>query len=240
MKNNLGDRMKRNYEDRTRLKLPRRTHTIIRLDGKAFHTYTRERPKPFDVNMNYHLVNAAAALCQQAQGSLLAYVQSDEISVLLADYATTGTEAWFDGNIQKIASVSASIVTARFNAEEQGFQRSSGQAYFDARVFTIPDAIEVHNYFVWRQKDAIRNSISSAAQAHFSAKQLQGVKTDGMLAMLEGIDRPWGLLPASFRRGTAIGRTGDGKWMASASFLFTEDPAVLDILESYAKGDSDV
>ena len=83
--------------------------------------------------------------------------------MLLTDFATITTEAWFDGNLQKIVSVSASVVTQRFNKQHGWY----GDAQFDARVFTIPDPVEVENYFIWRQQDATRNSIQGIAQANF-------------------------------------------------------------------------
>jgi tRNA(His) guanylyltransferase len=230
MRDSLGDRMKRNYEERTRTKLPRRTHTIIRLDGKAFHTYTRGRPKPWDANLHANMGSAALELCRQAQGTVLGYVQSDEISLLLTDFATNTTDAWFDGSVQKIASVSASIVTARFNRAE--YVGGFGPAYFDSRVFTIPDPVEVHNYFVWRQKDAIRNSVQAAAQAHFSPRQLDGQKVPDMLAMLEGIKEPWEAMPADFKRGTVMYRNAMG-WVARPAPAFTMTPLVEAVLKGF-------
>jgi tRNA(His) 5'-end guanylyltransferase len=197
-KDSLGDRMKGQYEDRYRFSLPRRTYTIIRCDGKSFHTYTRGCDKPYDDKLSAAMLTATIALCEAAQGSAFGYVQSDEISVLLTDFATIQTDAWFDGNVQKIASVSASIVTETFNAMH-GWH---GRAHFDARVFTIPDPVEVENYFIWRQQDATRNSISGLAQAHFSAKQLHGVNNAEMQEMLfreKGIN--WNDSPVERKRG---------------------------------------
>jgi hypothetical protein len=127
--------MKGQYEDRSRFMLPRRSYTIIRVDGKAFHSFTRHCEKPNDADLAQALDYAAAELCREAQGSCFAYVQSDEISVLLTDFALPTTEAWFDGNLQKIVSVSASVVTAAFAADYSDDERT---AHFDARVFTIP------------------------------------------------------------------------------------------------------
>lgn len=193
--------MKGQYENRARFSLPRRSHTIIRCDGKAFHTFTRHCTKPHDAHLAQAMDDAAQALVEEAQGSAFAYVQSDEISVLLTDFATIKTDAWFDGNVQKIASVSASVVTAAFNLS---YAPNKG-ALFDARVFTIPDRVEVENYFIWRQQDATRNSISGLAQAHFSAKQLHGVNNAQMQEMLfreKGIN--WNDIPTDEKRGRAV------------------------------------
>lgn len=169
MTDSIGLRMKAQYEDRTRYLLPRRTWTIIRVDGKAFHTFTRDACRPFDYKLMDDLDTAAKSLCAQAMGVKCAYGQSDEYSFLLTDFETPATEAWFDGNIQKIASISASIFT-------EAFPRSG--ANFDARVFTIPDPQEVLNYFIWRQQDATRNAILMAGNAEFSPKQMHGLNVN--------------------------------------------------------------
>jgi len=223
----LGDRMKGQYENRARFSLPRRTYTIIRCDGKAFHTFTRHCQKPYDMNLVLAMDAAMLALVKEAQGVALAYVQSDEISVLLTDFATIQTCAWFDGNVQKIASVAASVATAAFNANYGGSQGAS-PAHFDARVFTIPDPVEVENYFIWRQQDATRNSISGLAQAHFSAKQLHGVNNSGMQDMLmlqKGIN--WNDRPAEEKRGRCAIYDNEA-WRVDREIpVFTADRAYL-------------
>lgn len=178
-KDALGARMKENYEFRSRSYLPRRTYTVIRIDGKAFHTYTRGLDKPFDLKLMDDMSTTAQFLCEEIMGAKYAYAQSDEISILMTDFDRIKTEAWFDGNVQKITSVTASMATAKFNELRPG-----KLAFFDARVFVIPDPVEVANYFVWRQKDATRNAISMAAQAHFSHRALQGKSASQMQEML--------------------------------------------------------
>ncbi|MFH1603339.1 MAG: tRNA(His) guanylyltransferase Thg1 family protein [Pseudomonadota bacterium] len=203
-KTGLGDRMKRQYEDRTRFMLPRRTYTILRADGKAFHTYTRHCKKPHDTRLATCLDIAAIALCREVQGALIGYVQSDEISVVLQDFALISTEAWFDGNLQKMVSVGASTVTAAFNVAAQE-ARLSPLAMFDCRAFVIPDPVEVENYLIWRQQDATRNSIQGLAQVNFSPKRLLGVNTSQMQEMLfteYGLN--WNDLPSDQKRGRTV------------------------------------
>jgi tRNA(His) guanylyltransferase len=189
MNDSLGDRIKDQYECRTRYLLPRRTYTLLRLDGKAFHTYTRGLKKPFDGDLSDDLDAAIIAMLPELQGSVFAYTQSDEISVLLTDFATPGTCAWFDGNLQKMVSVASSIMTAEFNKNRWGrflgdTKNMPPSAYFDCRAFTIPDRTEVMNYFRWRQQDCIRNSVSMVAQSKFSHKDLQGKSQSQMHEML--------------------------------------------------------
>lgn len=190
MKDELGDRIKSNYEDRTRYMLPRRSYTILRIDGRAFHTYTKTCKKPFDAELCEDMNSAAMELCNQISGARMAYVQSDEISVLITDFAEDATMAWFDNNLQKMVSVGASITTTAFNRNRIG-RMPSGQvgsyiwANFDARAFTIPDRQEVFNYFIWRQADAMRNSISMIARSKFSHSQLDGKHIGQMKQMLK-------------------------------------------------------
>lgn len=196
----LGDRMKGQYEHRARTMLPRRTFTIVRLDGRAFHSYTRGLERPFDAKLMADMAATAAALAAEVSGCRLAYTQSDEISLVVTDFATPQTQAWFDGNQQKIVSISAALATAMFNELRPG-----KRALFDSRAFTIPDPIEVENYLIWRQQDATRNSIQMAAQARFSPRQLHGKgggELQDMLWREHGIN--WNDYPTEFKRGTLV------------------------------------
>lgn len=200
----LGDRMKR-YEAAHRHTLPRRTYTLLRVDGRAFHSYLRGATKPFDETFMADMDNVAEALCQEITGSVFAYTQSDEISILITDFNTEQTEPWFGGVIAKQLSISAALATAVLT------DRRPGRALFDARVFTIADPVEVANYFLWRQRDCVRNSISMAAQAHFSHKRLHGVSSGGMQELLwteAGVN--WNDYPDGCKRGRiAVRQTGE-------------------------------
>jgi tRNA(His) 5'-end guanylyltransferase len=246
MKDDLGNRMKLNYEDRTRYSLPRRTYTIIRLDQKCGHTYTKGLDKPFDKGYMEDMDNAVIAMLPEIQGAVFAYLQSDECSILLTDFSTIQTDAWFDGNIQKMASVSASIITAEFNKyrtqrfiETKSMNVCGGEfisAYFDSRVFTIPDRVEVMNMLIWRNQDCARNSVSMVAQANFSHKELQGKSTPKMHEMLHTKGVNWA---TDYTDGEKNGRlivkesyTIDigfnakverTRWVSKGAWKFTED-----------------
>jgi len=226
MKDDLGKRMKEQYEMRTRTWLPRRTYTIIRLDGKAFHTFTKGMNRPYDEGFIRVMDETAKFLCSEIQGCKLGYVQSDEISLLLTDFATITTDAWFDGNVQKIVSVSASLATGKFNewmsTNWGGFVRPKGLAFFDSRVFTIPDPIEVENYFIWRQKDAVRNSLAMHAQSLYSHKELHGKSQADMHDMIHEAGENWNDLPAGFKRGRTIMKHIQGHWV-EAPVDFSEE-----------------
>lgn len=204
--NNLSDRMKV-YESAASFSLTRRLPVIIRVDGKAFHTYTKNLERPWDEGMVDTMGKTACALVENIQGCKIAYVQSDEISLLLTDYNKINTSAWFDKKVQKMVSVSASMATAFFNkfanqyGIDVGLSHSLKMAFFDSRVFTIPES-EITNYFIWRQQDATRNSVSMLAQSKFSHRELQGKSSDQMQEMLfqhHGIN--WNDTPTHLKRG---------------------------------------
>lgn len=207
-KDSLGDRMK-TYEGVTKTHLVRRMPAILRLDGKAFHSFCRGLDKPFDLRFQESMWETAKYLCEKISGARLAYVQSDEISILLTDYENVGTQAWFDGQVQKIVSVSASMAGVKFNHEiasrlPVGFISKKEPPVFDARVFNVPKE-DVVNSFIWRQQDATRNSVSMLAQANFSHKQLHKKSCNEMQEMLfqeYGIN--WNDCPVPQKRGVCI------------------------------------
>ncbi len=231
-KDSLGDRMKSFYENRTRFFLTRRTYTIIRVDGKAFHSYTRGLAKPFDEKFVNDMDETACYMCKNIQGAKFAFVQSDEISILLTDFEGLSTDAWFDGNIQKMASVSASLATAKFNE-----LRPNKIALFDSRVFVVPSDVEVENYFIWRQQDAERNSISSVAQSIFSHRDLENKNTNEMQEMCFQKGLNWNSLDPKLKRGRLIIKENyekDGairtRWISSESPIFTQEHEMLNSL----------
>lgn len=156
---------------------------VIRLDGKAFHTYTSKSKKPFDTNLSEAMCNTTKQLCLEIQNVKFAYTQSDEISLILSDLDSEETALWYGGNIQKMASVSASIATAHFN---RSFKHTDGKlAYFDSRVFKLESEDDVQKYLLWRQEDAIKNAITLIASKHYSAKQLHEKHSGDKIKMIE-------------------------------------------------------
>lgn len=216
MKYSLNDKIKSDYESRTQMFLPRRTWSVLRVDGKAFKTYTKGLQRPFDSGFITDMDETAIGLCRAIQGAVMAYVQSDEISVLMADFMSEQSDAWFDGNVQKIVSVSASVATSEFNHKRIQRAINEGRlskdedlsevrwANFDSRVFTIPDDRHVYLYFVSRQQDATRNSIQSAARTYFSHKELNNKNTNEMQDMLMSKGINWNDYPVGCKRGRVI------------------------------------
>ena len=205
----LGKRMKEYYEQVPKTRLVRRMPVAIRIDGKAFHTFTRGFEKPFDHILISTMQNTMKSLCENIQGCIFGYTQSDEITLILKDYTKLNTSAWFDYEVQKMCSIAASMATLYFNQhfrtllnESMVGQRGLSEtdiahmkardkgAMFDARCFTVPKE-EVANLIYWRQIDAYRNSRQMAGQANFSAKELNGKSCTEIVEMLKeekGID----------------------------------------------------
>lgn len=189
----IGDRMK-GYEKAGQTYLPWRLPVIVRVDGKAFHTWTRGLEKPFDHTLVKWMNEAALALCREMQGAKLAYIQSDEISIFLHNFTSLASEPWLGNEIQKVVSVSAGIASSVIT------HLSGRRATFDSRVFLLPEA-EVANYFLWRQQDATRNSIQMLTRSLYSHKQCDRKDTNEMQEMCFQKGHNWNDLPAHLKRG---------------------------------------
>ena len=228
---NLSERMKR-YEFVERKYLTPKIPIIIRLDGKAFHTFCRGMKKPYDEIMMNSMVETTKYLCENIQGVKLAYTQSDEITLVLYDH-NPKSDGWFEYNLQKMVSVSASMATLAFNKAFEKFVKEYplcnndltlggivneddetlyrtrmfekiDKALFDSRAFSIPK-YEVVNCLIWRQQDATRNSIQSTGRVYFSQKQLNGKSCNEIQDILfkeKGIN--WNDFPIAFKRGICI------------------------------------
>lgn len=193
VKDELGNRMKR-YEAVTgdRILVPKMPF-IIRVDGKAFHTFTKGVVKPFDKIIEHAMIKTAEALCKDIPGAVIAYTQSDEITVVCKYVDRIKSEAWFNGRISKIETISASKATKYFNKffyeavekceNRKVYERKLFNAEFDSRVFNIPEWDCINN-IIWRQQDAIRNSVESVGHCHFTAKQLNKVCNEEIKNML--------------------------------------------------------
>lgn len=204
----LGDRMK-DLEHRTKSALPRRCYTLIRLDGKSFHTYTKHCERPFDKAFRRAMQETARLLCAGIQGAKLAYTQSDEITILLTDFDSIHTEAWFDGEVQKIVSISASMATAFFAHEHN---QGHGLALFDSRVWTTSDPWEAYNAFVWRQQDATRNAIQMVARSLASHGECHHKDQRELQELIHGRGQNFNDFPTDCKRGAFIVKTESGHW----------------------------
>lgn len=234
--------MKR-YEVIPQISLMRRTPVAIRIDGKAFHTFCHHLNKPFDDIFIQAMQETTMYLCENIQNCVMGYTQSDEITLILVDYETLTTDAWFGYEVQKLCSIAASMATMKFNqiidretrylkvdlTEKQFFQGIHDTKEDENYVKTWQEAVrkgacfdarcfnipkeEVTNLVYWRQLDAIRNSIQICGQAHFSPKQLHGKSCEQIKEMLREINQPWEEIEPHKQRGTACWKDEEGWYL---------------------------
>ena len=203
MFDSLGDRMK-TYEDAFRYVLPPRLPVIVRVDGKAFHQYTDGLDRPFCDKFSAAMDGVAGYLMSVVQGARLAYIQSDEINLLVHNYATHDTQPWVGGALQKFASITASVAGAVMTADSPSiFSGRIRLAYFDSRAFVVPEA-EVTNYFLWRQNDASRNSIQMLARSLASHKECLNLGQSELQELCFQRGKNWNDLPTRYRRGRCL------------------------------------
>ena len=223
------------------------------------HTFTRGFDKPFDQIFTYCMQQTMQYLCENIQGCVFGYVQSDEISLVLVDYKELETAAWFDNKVEKICSVAASLATFAFNRTfTQEYRRLASElkntdnnlvhelsnrlakykhsyeseATFDCRCFNIPKE-EVANYFYWRQKDAVRNSIEATAQANFSQKELQGKGQGELLEMLKSKGVMWFEIPLHEQQGAACLKTPGAGWSVTLNIPMFKGDEGRNFIERY-------
>lgn len=203
-KDSLGDRQKAYEAVNDRILVPKMPF-IVRVDGKAFHTYTRGFVKPFDTIMGATMIEVTKKLCEEIAGAVLGYTQSDEITIVCKYTDRIVSQAWFNGRVRKIETIAASKATKWFNkifsekvhdyienyegTEEYKntlrlfYNKKIGMAEFDARAFNIPEWDCINNV-IWRQQDATRNSVEAVGHANFSTKELHKVNCEGIKEML--------------------------------------------------------
>ena len=227
-RSDLANRMKEFYETIPKTRLMRRCPVVVRLDMRAGHTFCRGFERPFDELFIKSMQETAKYMCENVQGCVLSYQQSDEISLILVDYKKLNSSAFFDYEVQKVCSITASIATMAFNKyfEEEVrynsdifyepwnhdekekklfssyFKSIKKGAMFDSRCFNIPKE-EVTNYIYWRQLDASKNSVQMVGQANFSDKELHKKTTNQIQDMLmtqKGIN--WNDFPTYQKRGS--------------------------------------
>lgn len=185
----LASRIKR-YEAASTFTLAPRSCLFIRVDGKAFHTFTRGCDRPFDQDVMNCMAYAMRHTSDEMQGFKLAYTQSDECTFVLTDFDSHQTQGWFGYELNKVVSISASLFTAYFNDLWVRGHESGRPALFDSRAFVVP-VDDAPNVFVWRQQDWHRNSVQMLARAHFSHRQLEGKRAPDMHEMLHGKGVNW-------------------------------------------------
>ena len=194
------------YEGMTETRLMPLLPTFARVDGRAFHSFTRGMKRPYDERMSTAMTKAARWLAKETNARM-SYTQSDEITLTWLS-SDRKSQIWFDGRHSKMVSQIAALATLIFYRAcvEIMPEYAEKLPSFDARVWQVPNVSEGANVFLWREWDATKNSISMAAHSVYSDKQLHGKNSSDKQEMLfqKGIN--WNDYPAFFRRGTYIQR----------------------------------
>lgn len=180
---------------------------LIRIDGKSFHTFTRGLERPYDKRLSDLMVDTTKFLVEQSN-ACIGHTQSDEINLCLYT-DKPNTELYFNGKVQKLTSILTSMATAYFNSKLAIYipEKANKYAYFDCRVWIVPNLVEAANVFVWRELDATKNAINMAASCYLSPTALHGKHTgeiQDMLSLEHGIN--FNDYPTAFKRGTYIRR----------------------------------
>jgi tRNA(His) 5'-end guanylyltransferase len=211
-KKSLGDRMKE-YEKSSQYILTKRTPIIMRLDGRAFHTVTKDFVKPYDIYFMQLMDETAQYLCKNIQGAKIAYVQSDEITILIKYYDELNSEPWFGNELIKMVSISSALASSYLTyllpdlfhkLSHRGYYNFVKPVQFDCRAFTIPED-EVCNNFIWRQQDWERNSVQMFGLSHFSQKELHKKSCKEIIRKCEEEKGArWDELGTQFKRGRCV------------------------------------
>jgi tRNA(His) 5'-end guanylyltransferase len=211
----LGDRLKSIEQVEAGRRADPTKPLMARLDGRSFHTFTRGLARPYDERLSKLMIATTKYIVQQTHARL-GYCQSDEMTFYwdIPD-PSAGATFMFDGKYQKLCSILAGMASAYFTSQLEKCipEKSHYITIFDARVWNVEDRNEVYLNYLWRQDDAIKNSISMAAQAHFSSKELHGVGSEAKKQMLREIGYPWEQEPDFFKWGSYLKRQKSSrKW----------------------------
>lgn len=188
----------KSYEKASHSHLPDNHYAVIRMDGKNFSSYTKRFARPYDMNFMEAMDEATRKLAATIPGVVLAYTQSDEISIVFSDLQSEKAKMWLGGRIDKILSISAATVTALF-INKMGLSDDGALPVFDSRCHTLQDEAEIEEYVRWRRFDAQKNSITMAANVLYSNKELEGISSKQRMALLEGSE--YEMLPEGFYNG---------------------------------------
>lgn len=209
VKDSLGDLLKAQEKGEAGRKADPCLPLMARIDGKCFSKFTKGLERPFDPRFARLMVETTKHLVEESE-ALLGYCQSDEVTLFWNNNKEehSNREYWFGGKFQKLTSVLAGTASSFFSANLPHHLPEKVGKYpvFDARVWNVPDMEHVYKNFLWRWKDAQKNSVPMYARHFFSHKSLQGKTSTEMRELLRTISKPWEELPAFFREGTYVRR----------------------------------
>jgi len=203
----LGDRCKAFEQAEAGRRAMRGIPLLARLDGRAFHTFTRDLRRPYDEGMSRCMIETTRGLVHDLNARV-GYTQSDEITLMWFEASNSETGYPFDGRFQKVASVLAGQASARFVQLVPTHlpAKAAELPHFDCRVWQVPTVQDAIDVFVWREDDATKNSLSMAAAALYSDRELHGKDSAAKHELLFGKGVNWNDYPAFFKRGSYLQR----------------------------------
>jgi tRNA(His) guanylyltransferase len=206
-KDGLGDRCKSYELAEAGRQAMRGLPLLARLDGRAFHTFTRGMKRPYEHGMSTAMIETARYLVQDMT-AIVGYTQSDEITLAWFESSQSASAYAFDGRFQKLASVLAGMASARFvQLVLKHLPEKAGETpHFDCRVWQVPTLDDAADVFVWREDDAVKNSITMAAGVYFTDAELDGKNSSVKQEMLWQKGVNWNGFPSFFKRGTYLQR----------------------------------
>jgi len=207
IKDDLGDRMKAYESLETERLIAPGLPLVVRLDGRAFSTFTRGMDKPFDARMSGIMRTVTARLIEETH-ALVGYTQSDEITLIL-ERETPESDPIFGGRVFKIVSVLAAMASAKFMLlAAEAWPERVGRIIpsFDCRAFNVPSRVEAVNALIWREQDATRNAVQMVAQANFTPGQLHGKSAGELVTMLAEIGLSMEAFPVANRLGSYLAK----------------------------------
>ena len=207
MDNETFAKRMRSMQQSSDFRLPKKNYTILQLDGKAFRTWTKGLDIPFDSAFVRGMDGLAELLVAKIPNVKLAYVQSDEVNLVLADFENENSEPYYANRIQKVVSTSAGLASAYMT---RAFP-DKPLAVFDARFWVAPDKESVKDWFVWRQADGMKNSVRAVGYARFSSSQLMNKNTQDVRNMLTEIGDPWEAYDEGLQRGRVVTQVLEAK-----------------------------
>ena len=209
----LSERM-RQYEDNFDYTLTARLPILMRLDGRGFSRFTKfdHCHKPFDDRLSDAIVASMLAAAGLIEDCVFGFTQSDEITLVLRNDHSLDSMPWFSNRLQKMCSIAASCVTANFNLKYGENRIDYVPALFDCRIFAVPNLEEAANNLIYRQRDCVKNSISTACYHELSQKlgkkkatkllqDRNSKQRQELLFQETGIN--WSTYPAKYKNGVA-------------------------------------
>ena len=222
----LKERMKALQSERD-YRLDDDSYILCHIDGRAFSKMIKKKFRlPFDDDFMRMMDDTASYVCANVQGAKLAYVQSDEITIVITNFKVEDGEvlkgsSFFDYRLCKLQSIIASLATAKFNQlyalrilgmdSDKSYNqqlREMPLIQFDCKCWDVKEYNDMFAWFKFRQNDCIRKSKQQFAQAYCPHKELLNKNADEQVAYCKlKTGKDWTELQGKYKYGRLVYRT---------------------------------